>query len=132
MSTRRLLRSSWINSTTMRIMLCLKLQLRCKLIFMKPFENHGLLKFLALSKKFNMNHIKYFYCKFKITLNGLEFPFRGRLQLSLVNTFVPISVFNTKGCTSVNPILKNSIVLSLLNPFQNLCIKIIWAFQIFQ
>lgn len=47
--------------------------------FLKPFENHNLMKFLSLSKQLNPNHVKEFLCNSHFTREGLECKFHGRL-----------------------------------------------------
>lgn len=49
-----------------------------KINFLQPFDNHGLLKCIGLSKKFSPNNLKDFYSKVKINIIGLEFQFHAK------------------------------------------------------
>ncbi|CAI8588780.1 unnamed protein product [Vicia faba] len=44
--------------------------------FLKPFSNHNLLKFIGLSKKFNPDYVKAFYCNLELTTTGLKSKFK--------------------------------------------------------
>lgn len=49
-----------------------------KMDFLQMFENHKLLKFLGINKKFNSDHVKSFYCDVKSTCGYLLYRFWGR------------------------------------------------------
>lgn len=44
--------------------------------FLKSFDNHKLLKFIGLNKRYNPHHVKAFYCNLEKTTTGIESRFK--------------------------------------------------------
>lgn len=47
--------------------------------FPKPFVDHDLLKFMGLSKEFNPDHVKAFYCNLELRTTGFESRFKDHV-----------------------------------------------------
>lgn len=47
--------------------------------FIALLEEHWLVKFLSLNRKFDLNPIKAFYCNLNVTSDGLEYQFHNKL-----------------------------------------------------
>lgn len=65
--------------------------------FLKPFEDHILLKFIGLHMKFNPDNVKAFYHRMGIVSGGIHCQFDGKLIKFRVEDLKVVLILEKKG-----------------------------------
>lgn len=65
--------------------------------FLKPLEQHNLLKFIGMNRKYNPNHVKAFYYNLKVTSIGLESVFCNQVIKFTLDDFKHHFGLDSKG-----------------------------------